>query len=104
VPAKITGYPTPESIAPLKGTSTGGITADKSQTDAAAVATSQTGDHVTLTSSARSLQRLSDAISQVPVVDASKVASIKNAVSSGTYKVDAASVADKLLHFDSTLK
>jgi negative regulator of flagellin synthesis FlgM len=91
-------------VAPLKGTSTGGVAADKSPSDAAATATSQTGDHVTLTSSARSLQRLSDAIAQVPVVDAAKVASIKNAVSSGTYKIDAASVADKLLHFDSALK
>lgn len=103
MPAKITGYSTPEPVAPLKGSNTGSVSADKPQSDAAA-ATSQTGDHLTLTNSARSLQRLSDAIAQVPVVNAAKVASIKQAVKSGAYQVDAASVANKLLRFDSTLK
>ena len=82
-------YSTTEPLAPPKGSSTGSV-ADKSQGEASAAAatTSQTGDHVTLTDSARSLQKLSDAIAQAPVVNAAKVASIKQAVSSGTYKVD----------------
>ena len=104
MPAKISGYSTSEPVAPLKGTSTGSSVApDKSQSDAAS-STSQTGDHVTLTDSARSLQKLSEAIAQVPVVNAAKVASIKQAVNGGTYQVDSASVAEKLLQFETGLK
>jgi negative regulator of flagellin synthesis FlgM len=106
VPAKISGYSTSEPIAPPKGSNTGSVVADKSQSDAtaAAAATSQTGDHVTLTDSARSLQKLSEAIAQAPVVNATKVASIKQAVNGGTYKVDSARVADKMLQFETGLK
>ncbi|HUE12254.1 MAG TPA: flagellar biosynthesis anti-sigma factor FlgM [Steroidobacteraceae bacterium] len=101
--AKITGYSPSEAVAPLKGSNTGGVAPDKSQGDAAA-STSQTGDHVTLTDSARSLQKLSEAIAQAPVVNAAKVASIKQAVNGGTYQVDSASVAKKLLQFETGLK
>jgi negative regulator of flagellin synthesis FlgM len=106
VAAKITGYPTSEPVAPLKGSNAGNVVTDKSQGESstAAAPTSQTGDHVTLTDSARSLQKLSDAIAQTPVVNASKVATIKQAVQSGTYQVNPASVADKLLQFESGLK
>jgi negative regulator of flagellin synthesis FlgM len=81
------------------------VAADKAPADAAAPSTTaQTGDHVTLTTSARSLQKLSDAIAQTPAVNSAKVASIKQALSNGTYQVDSASVADKLIQFESGLK
>ena len=67
-------------------------------------ASAQTGEHVTLTTSARSLQKLSDAIARTPVVDAGKVASIKQALSSGTYTINASSIADKMLQAESGLK
>jgi len=104
VAAKISGYPTSEPVAPLKGSNPGSVVADKSQSDASAAAAAQTGDHVTLTSSARSLQKLSEAVAQAPVVNATKVAAIKQAVNSGTYQVDATRVADKILQFESGLK
>jgi negative regulator of flagellin synthesis FlgM len=106
VPSKITGYSTTDTVAPLKGSNpSGNVASDKAQSDAStATATAQTGDQVTLTSSARSLQKLSAAIAQAPLVNASKVASIKQALDSGTYKVNAASVADKLLQFENGLK
>jgi negative regulator of flagellin synthesis FlgM len=105
VPAKISGYSTSEPLAPPKGSSTGGVAADKAQTDAAAQSsTSQTGDHVTLTTSARSLQKLSDAVAQAPVVNSAKVASIKQSLANGTYQVDSARVADKMIQFESGLK
>jgi len=103
VPGKISGFPTSEPIAPPKGSGTGGVVADKSQSDQASVA-SQTGDHVTLTTSARSLQKLSEAIAQAPVVNADKVASVKQAVNNGTYQVDSGRVADKMLQFEKGLK
>jgi negative regulator of flagellin synthesis FlgM len=107
VPAKIGGYSTSEPIAPPKGSGSGGVAADKSQTDAAAApasSTAQTGDQVTLTASARSLQKLSDAIAQTPVVNSAKVSSIKQALANGTYQVDSARVADKMIQFENGLK
>jgi negative regulator of flagellin synthesis FlgM len=105
VTAKISGYSTPEPLAPRKG-SNGSSVADKVQSDASATAasSSQTGDHVTLTDSARSLQKLSAAVAQAPAVNTAKVASIKQAVNGGTYQVDAGRVANKLLQFESGLK
>ena len=105
MPSKISGLPTSEPLAPPKGSNTGSVAADKAPTDAAAASpTAQTGDQVTLTTSARSLQKLSDAIAQAPVVDAAKVASIKQAVSSGTYTIDASRIADKMLQAERGLK
>jgi negative regulator of flagellin synthesis FlgM len=105
VTAKISGYSTPEPLAPAKGSNTSSV-AEKLQSDASASASSssQTGDHITLTDSARSLQKLSEAVAQAPVVNAAKVASIKQAVNSGTYQVNGGSVANKLLQFESGLK
>jgi negative regulator of flagellin synthesis FlgM len=103
VAGKINGYTTSEPLARPAGSSTAGVVADKSQSEPAAVA-SQTGDHVTLTTSARSLQKLSEAIAQAPVVNADKVASVKQAVNGGTYQVDSGRVTDKLLQFEKGLK
>ena len=106
MPAKISGYSTSEPLAPPKGSSSGGVAADKTQADAAAPSSSppQTADQVTLTSSARSLQKLSDAVAQAPVVNAAKVASIKQALTNGTYQVDVGRVADKIIQFENGLK
>jgi len=104
VTAKISGISTTEPLAPPKGSSTGSVDRSQGEGSAAAATKSQTGDQVTLTDSARSLQKLSEAIAQAPVVNSTKVAAIKRAVSNGTYKVDSASVADKLLQFESGLK
>ena len=103
MPGKISGFTASEPIAPPKGSSTGGVVADKSQSEQASVA-SQTGDHVTLTTSGRSLQKLSEAVAQAPVVNADKVASVKQAVNGGSYQVDSRRVADKILQFEQGLK
>ncbi len=105
MPAKISGYSTSGPLVPSKGSGAGGVAADKTQADAATPsAAAQAGDQVTLTTSARSLQKLSDAIAHTPVVNTDKVSSIKQALSNGTYKVDTARVADKLIRFESGLK
>ena len=103
---KISGFSTAEPVAPLKGSNSSGAVADKSQGEgsAASASTSQTGDHVTLTDSARSLQRIEQAVAQAPVVNTAKVAAVKQAVSDGTYKIDAGRVAGKILQFESGLK
>ena len=104
MPNKISGYSATEPMAPIKG-SNSNVVADKSQGEAATAAASAppTSDHVTLTDSARSMQKIEEAVAKAPVVNASKVASIKQAVQNGTYQVNAGRVADKLLQFESGL-
>jgi negative regulator of flagellin synthesis FlgM len=100
---KISGISTAEPAAPAKGNS--GAVTEKSQGEAAApTATAQPKDHVTLTDSARALQKIEEAVAKTPVVNAHKVAAVKQAVSSGTYKVDANRVASKLLKYEHGLK
>ena len=102
---KISAYSTAEPVAPLKGSNSSGVVADKSQGEAAAGApTTQAGDTVTLTNSARSLQKIEEAVAKTPVVNAAKVAAVKQAVNSGTYQVNAGQVADKLLQFERGLR
>jgi negative regulator of flagellin synthesis FlgM len=106
VPNKIGGYTASEPRAPIKGSNNSGTVTEKSQAEAAgAVAsTAQAGDHLTLTNSARSLQKIEESVAKAPVINAAKVASIKEAVQGGTYRVDAGRVADKLLQFEKGLK
>ena len=102
---KISAYSTAEPVAPIKG-SNSGVVADKAQGEAQAVvaATSKTGDTVTLTDSARSLQKIEEAVAKAPVVNASKVAAVKQSINFGTYTINAGRVADKLLRFERGLK
>ena len=101
---KISGISTNEPVAKPTG-SGGGVVADKSQGEASApAATSQTQDHVTLTDSARSLQKIEEAVAKTPVVNANKVAAAKQAISSGTYTINAGRVAGKMLAYERGLK
>jgi negative regulator of flagellin synthesis FlgM len=106
VPDKIHGYNATDATAPVKGSSGGVPAADKSQGAAAnAVGNSApSADHVTLTGSARFLQKLGAAVASAPVVDEAKVATVKQAIQSGSYKVDAGRVADKILNFERELE
>jgi len=108
VPDKISGYKATQPLAPVKGAKANTAVADQSGSDASSGAVStaapQSSDHVTLTDSARSLQKIEEAIAKAPVVDTAKVATIKQAVSSGTYQIDSGRVADKLLQFERGLK
>jgi negative regulator of flagellin synthesis FlgM len=103
---KISAYSTTEPVAPVKGSNSNGVVTDKSQGDASAApsAAAKGGDTVTLTNSARSLQKIEEAVAKTPVVNAAKVASLKQAINSGTYQVDSGRVADKLLQFERGLK
>lgn len=103
---KISAYSTAEPVAPIKGSNSNSVVADKPQGEASAANTpaAQAGDTVTLTDSARSLQKIEEAVAKAPVVNASKVAAVKQAIHSGSYQVDARRVADKLLQFERGLK
>ena len=56
-----------------------------------------TSDSVTLTGAARQLQKLAEAVAAAPATDAERVASVKRAVDSGTYEVNAERVATKII-------
>ena len=104
---KISGYKATQPLAPVKGSKgKTPVAADPSGSDASAstASTAASGsDQVTLTDSARSLQKIEEAIAAAPVVDTAKVAAIKQAVSSGTYQIDTGRVADKLLQYERNL-
>lgn len=98
---KITGYGTPTTVV-TGSTRTGGVervAGDAPQSGPA----SSGGDSVTLTNSARTLQKLGDAIAAAPVVDGGRVESIKSQIAQNTYKVDSLKVAAKLLQADQEL-
>jgi negative regulator of flagellin synthesis FlgM len=98
---KITGYGTPTTV--VTGSSrSGGVerfAGDAPQSGPA----SPGGDSVTLTNSARTLQKLSDAIAASPVVDGNRVEAVKSQIAQNTYKVDSLKVAAKLLASDQEL-
>jgi negative regulator of flagellin synthesis FlgM len=103
---KINGYSPAEAVVPVKNSNNGGTGADKLQNDGSAAVASGTqgADQVTLTSSARSLQRIEETIANTPVVNTDKVAAVKQQLSSGTYQIDSGRVAGKLLQFERGLQ
>jgi len=103
---KISGYNSSEALTPAQNSSGNSPVAEKASTNtqAANASAAPTADQVTLTGSARTLQKLSAALANAPVVDSAKVASIKQSVQNGTYTVDTGRVADKLLQYDGELK
>ncbi len=102
---KISGISTAEPIAPAKGSGSNSVVTDKLQGEAlASPATANTGDHVTLTDSARSLQKIEEAVAKTPVVNADKVAAVKQSISAGTHKIDSGRVAGKILKYERGLK
>lgn len=61
---------------------------------------SSTGDTVEITHHADALRRAEQKIQALPVVDTSKVQRIQTAIRSGVYRVDAASLAEKMIAFE----
>ena len=60
-------------------------------------------DTVTLTDSARLMQRLEAAVAQAPRVDQKRIDVIKQQIASGNYKVDASQVATQFAQLESDL-
>lgn len=68
-----------------------------------AAAPASPADRVTLTDSARQLQRLAEAVAAAPGFDAARVAELKEAVARGDYRPDAQRVADRLIAIEREL-
>jgi negative regulator of flagellin synthesis FlgM len=61
------------------------------------------GDTVNVSRSGLLMSRLEEVVHNTPAVDAQRVATLKNAVSSGSYEIDDQRTADKLLRYERNL-
>lgn len=62
-----------------------------------------TSDTVSLTDTAARLRKLESTLAQLPVVDSQRVEATRQAIADGSYRVDPARVAEKLLAFENAL-
>lgn len=58
---------------------------------------------MSLTDTAARLRKLESTLAQLPVVDRQRVEATRQAIADGSYRVDPARVAEKLLAFESAL-
>jgi negative regulator of flagellin synthesis FlgM len=65
---------------------------------------SSTTDTVSLSDNAVQLGKLENTVVSTPVVDTQRVEQVKQAIKDGSYEIDPARVADKLMQFESILK
>ena len=67
---------------------------------AAAEPSAATGDTVNITASGLLLSKLEDIVHGTPVVGPERVAALKDAIASGSYRIDDQRVADRILRFE----
>ena len=65
---------------------------------------SSTGDTVTVSSAARHLASLQQAVNDVPEIDTNRVAAAQQAIGSGQYKINAGKIADRMIQLESDLR
>jgi negative regulator of flagellin synthesis FlgM len=64
---------------------------------------SGSGENVQITGAARQLANLEQAVRDLPVVNANRVAQLSSAIEQGTYSVNSQHVADKLMQMEKEL-
>lgn len=62
--------------------------------------TGPTDDRVSLTGLGAQMQAITRSLERVPVVDLARVSSVREAVVSGDYEINAMRIADKLIRFE----
>lgn len=96
-----TRNPTPGEMAEANKSAASGKT--PGDATGAPTATVSAGDTFSLTDKAAQLRALEAQIATLPVVDAQRVQDVQHSLSTGTYEVEPARVADKMLQFESGL-
>jgi negative regulator of flagellin synthesis FlgM len=71
--------------------------------DNASTTASGSPDTLSLTSEASQMQALESQIAELPVVDTKRVQDVQKALATGSFQVDPAKVAEKMLNFESGL-
>ncbi|KEF32527.1 Negative regulator of flagellin synthesis FlgM [Marinobacter nitratireducens] len=61
------------------------------------------GDQVSLSNQAKNMKQLEQKLGDYPEMDDERIAEIRSALESGTYKVDADKVAQKMLEMDESI-
>jgi negative regulator of flagellin synthesis FlgM len=74
-----------------------------SKVDKTSADTASTGETVSLTRSALILRRLEELIAAAPAADTDRIAALKEAIASGSYEIDAQSIADKIMRMERDL-
>lgn len=88
---------------PVQGTSQLGRVAPAGGDRSEPVESVRAGDSLRLTGEATSLQALQRELAAAPAMDEARVAAIRQALESGTYKVNPAIVAERMLDMDRLL-
>ena len=70
---------------------------------AAADKSAAAGDTVSITQSGMLMSKLEELVQRTPVVDADRVATLKEAIASGTYEIDDHRIADRLIRLEREL-
>jgi len=65
---------------------------------------SATGDTVTVSSAARHLADLQQAVNDVPDIDTNRVAAVQQALGSGQYKINVGKIADRMIQLEGDLR
>lgn len=60
-------------------------------------------DKLSLTSSAQQLRALEEQVAELPVVDTQRVQEVQRAIATGSFQIDPAKVADKMLQFEAAV-
>jgi negative regulator of flagellin synthesis FlgM len=63
----------------------------------------QAGDSLRLTGEATSLQALQRELSAAPAIDQARVAEVRQALESGSYRIDPAKIAERMMDLDKQL-
>ena len=88
----------PGNTLPASSTSEGATRANsKNQSEKASASQQPVGTNVSLGSTAAHLQGMESSMANAPVVNAAKVAEIRQAISEGRFQVNTSVVADRLL-------
>lgn len=90
--------------AAIRGTGPlGGRTATAGAERARPVEAAAAGDSVRLTDEAASLQAVQRDLSAAPAIDPARVQAVRQALESGTYRIDAQAIAQRMLDLDGQL-
>jgi negative regulator of flagellin synthesis FlgM len=105
MPIEITGQTTNQAGTAHEGAAVR-TTRAGTGSDAKTGAGSESGalDTLSLTGAAALMQKLDAAIAAAPVVDMARVNRIQQAIENGTYEIDPAQVADKMLALETALQ
>jgi negative regulator of flagellin synthesis FlgM len=97
---KIEGQTPP---AALRGTSVTGRAQTAGADRSEPVQATPGGDSLRLTGEAANLQTMQRELSAAPAIDSARVQSIRNALEAGTYRIDAQTIADRMLDLERQL-